>query len=599
MRYSEELIEEIRARNDIVDVIGEHVKLRRSGSRYMGLCPFHSEKTGSFSVSPDRQLYYCFGCHAAGNVITFEMQYQNASFLEAVEMLADRAGIALPKEENTKEAKQKEDRKEQLLSIYRQAAAFYIYKLKTKDGAAGLSYLRGRGLSDETIKNFGLGYAGKYGGELYRYLRSKNFNDRLLADSGLFSYNEKNGFSDRFWNRVMFPICDTRGRVIGFGGRVMGEGKPKYLNSPESELFNKRWNLFGLQIARTASREYVILCEGYMDTITMHQAGIKNAVASLGTALTQEQARLLGRYTKEVYLMYDSDSAGVAAAVRAVPILMEANLGTKVVNLAPYKDPDEFIKAEGKDMLLTRIKEARNGFLFMIDQLAKNYNLRDPQEKTRFEREAAERLLTFSDELERNNYTDAVCRAYHTQPEAMKRHIAHIAAQGTAAEHYMKPRSGSSKKAEDGTVVTQKRMLSYLAGYPDAFEASKTFIGPEDFYDPFCRRIADLIYGQLQKGAVSEARLLNSFDELEEQKEAAAVLESRAEAADQASLDRAFTDTVIKLMKQSSAMHMDAWNGDMDELSRLMEKKAWIERYEGSGQMLHINWAGEGRDGNA
>ena len=589
MRYSEELIEEIRARNDIVDVIGEHVKLRRTGGSYVGLCPFHAEKTPSFSVSPDRQLYYCFGCHAAGNVITFEMQYQNAGFLEAVQMLADRAGIELPKQEFTKEAKEKEDRRELFLEAYRAAAAYYIYKLGSPQGKTGLQYLKSRGLSDETIKRFGLGYAGKYSDELYQYLKKKkNFDDRILADSGLFTYNEKYGFSDRFWNRVMFPICDVRGRVIGFGGRVMGDGKPKYLNSPESELFNKRLNLFGLQIARAHGREKMFLCEGYMDAISLHQAGIENAVASLGTALTPQQARLLSRYTKEVYLMYDSDGAGVNAAVRAVPILMEAGLGTRIVDLRPHKDPDEFIKTLGKEVLEERIRNAENGFLFTIRQLSTEFDLRDPEGKTRFERAAAARLATFADELERNNYTEAVCRHYRIQPEAMKRLIGRIAAEGTQAERYREPKSGIRKKSEDGTKVTQKRMLSFLAGYPDAYEASAGLVGPEDFFDPMCRRIADLLYEQLRNGGAMEARLLNSFSELEEQKEAAAVLEGRIEAADQAALDRAFTDTVIKLMKQSNAMHMDAWNGDMDELSRLMEKKALIERFEGEGKVLHV-----------
>ena len=588
MRYSDELIEEIRARNDIVDVIGEQVKLRRTGSSYVGLCPFHNEKTASFSVNPDRQLYYCFGCHAAGNVITFTMQYQNASFIEALQMLADRAGIRLPEKEYSKEAREKDDRKQVLLDIYRSAAAYYIYKLGTPQGKTALAYLKNRGLSDETIKRFGLGYSGKYSDELYRYLKKKEFDDRILKDSGLFTYNEKQGFADRFWNRVMFPICDVRGRVIGFGGRVMGDGKPKYLNSPESELFNKRWNLFGLQIARSNSRESILLCEGYMDAIALHQAGIGNAVASLGTALTQQQAKLLSRYTKEVYLMYDSDGAGVNAAVRAVPILLEAGLGTRVVDLRPHKDPDEFVKAEGKEALLGRIKKAENGFLFTIGELARSYDLSDPEGKTRFEREAAARLLMFPDELERNNYTEAVCRRYRIEPGAMKRRIALSAAQGTAAEHYRAPRSGVKKKAEDGMRVTQKRMLSFLAGYPDAYEASKTYVGPEDFFDPLCRKLADLIYEQLKSGSVAEARLISSFSELEEQKEAAAVLEGRIDAADQAALDRAFTDTVIKLMKQSNALHMDAWSGDMDELSRLMKRKALIEQYEGDGNLLHI-----------
>lgn len=593
MRYPEELIEEIRVRNDIVDVIGEHVKLKRTGKNYVGLCPFHSEKTPSFSVSPDRQLYYCFGCHASGNVITFAMQYQNASFTEAVQILADRAGVALPEQSFSKENKEKEDRKELLLDIYRKAAAYYIYKLGTPAGKYGLDYLKNRGLSDETIKRFGLGYSGKYSDELYKYLKSKGYDDRILADSGLFSYNEQRGFSDRFWNRVMFPICDVRGRVIAFGGRVMGEGKPKYLNSPETELFNKRWNLFGLQIARAHGRENIILCEGYMDAISMHQRGINNAVASLGTALTEQQARLLSRYTKEVILMYDSDGAGVNAAVRAVPILMAAGLSAKVVRLAPYKDPDELLGAMGPDELKKRIDEAENGFLFTVDELAKQYDFRDPQQKTRFEREAAARLLTFTDELERNNYTEAVCARYHTPADSMKRLVSRLAATGTPAESYQPPKSGVQKKPEDGLRMTQKLMLSYLANYPDAYEASKDYVNETDFYDPFLKRIAEILYKQLREGHVSEAQLISAFTELEEQKEAASVFHDAVPVQDQASLDRAFTDTVIRLMKQSNAMHMDAWSGDMEELSALMKKKAWIEQYEGGGNVLHIRYEEE------
>ena len=589
MRYGEELIEEIRARNDIVDVIGESVKLKRTGRNYVGLCPFHSEKTASFSVSPDRQLYYCFGCHAAGNVYTYVMQYQNASFTEAIQILADRAGIALPVREETPQEKEASDRKEAQLSVMRKAAAYYIYKLKTKQGEYALSYLRKRGLSDDTIRSFGLGYAGKYSDELFRYLKKEGFSERTLMDSGLFNYSEREGYNDRFWNRVMFPICDVRGRVIGFGGRVMGDGKPKYLNSPETELFNKRWNLFGMQIARSSCREHLALCEGYLDAISMHQAGFPYAVASLGTALTEQQARLMARYTKEILLMYDSDGAGVNAAVRAVPILMEAGLVPKVVNLAPYKDPDELLNALGAEEMQRRIDSAENGFLFTVDQLAKEYNFSDPQSKTAFERAAAVRLLTFSDELERNNYTEAVCARYHTPSDSMKRLIARLAAQGTPAENYTPPRSGVQPVKDDGKTKPQKLMLSYLAAYPEAYAATKDMIGPEDFTDPLCRKIADLIYPQCEAGRVSEAHIISAFPDLEEQKEAAAVFHDTVPYTDASDADRAFTDTVIKLMKQSNRAHMDAWNGDLAELDALMKEKARIERLMDEGTLIHIN----------
>ena len=284
MFYPEELIEEIREKNDIVDVIGAHVKLQRKGSSYFGLCPFHNEKSPSFSVSPDKQMYYCFGCGAGGNVYTFMMEYENFSFQEAVKALADRAGVALPEREYSEEEKKAADIRSRILELNKMAANYFYYQLRTENGKQAMEYLKGRQLSDETIKGFALGFANKYSNDLYRYLKNKGVSDELLRESGLMNVDEKHGMYDKFWNRVMFPIQDVNGRVIGFGGRVMGDGKPKYLNSPETKVFDKSRNLYGLHIARTTRKKYLLVCEGYMDVISMHQAGFKNAVASLGTA---------------------------------------------------------------------------------------------------------------------------------------------------------------------------------------------------------------------------------------------------------------------------------------------------------------------------
>ena len=318
MRYSDDLIEEVRMKNDIVDVISGYVKLTRKGSSYFGLCPFHNEKSPSFSVSPGKQMYYCFGCGAGGNVFTFLMEYENYTFVEALKFLAERAGIELPQIEYSKEAKEQADLKTRLLEINKQAAKFYYYQLHTSRGAQGLAYLKGRGLSDETIRKFGLGYSDRYGDLLYKYLKEKGYSDELLRQSGLFLADEVHGMQDKFWNRVIYPIMDVNSRVIGFGGRVMGDAKPKYLNSPETKIFDKSRNLYGLNAARSSRRKNLIICEGYMDVISMHQAGFTNAVASLGTALTSLQASLLKRYTDEVLIIYDSDEAGVRAALRAM-----------------------------------------------------------------------------------------------------------------------------------------------------------------------------------------------------------------------------------------------------------------------------------------
>ncbi|MBR6323135.1 MAG: DNA primase, partial [Lachnospiraceae bacterium] len=359
MYYSDEIIEEVRARNPIVDVIGSYVHLQKKGANYFGLCPFHSEKSPSFSVSPSKQMYHCFGCGVGGNVLTFIMDYENFSFQEAMQMLAERAGIELPKQETTAEMRREADERQILLKIHKDAATFYYRTLKTPQGKPGYDYLKRRGVSDDMIRTFGLGYAGTHPAMLYRYLKEQGYSDRQLKDSGLVSIREK-GTGDRFWNRVMFPIMDANNRVIAFGGRVMGDGEPKYLNSPETKIFDKSRNLYGLNIARRTREKYFLVCEGYMDVISMHQAGFTNAVASLGTAFTTQHGMIMKRYTDEVILCYDNDGAGRKAALRAIPILKEAGLRIKVLSLEPYKDPDEFIKNLGSDEFKKRIDAAVN-----------------------------------------------------------------------------------------------------------------------------------------------------------------------------------------------------------------------------------------------
>ncbi|MBP5304534.1 MAG: DNA primase, partial [Lachnospiraceae bacterium] len=366
MRYPDEIIEEVRQKNNIVDIVGSYVKLKKTGSNYMGLCPFHNEKSGSFSVSESRQMYHCFGCGVSGNVFTFLMEYENYTFVEALKVLAEKAGVTLPEREETAESRRRADERNAILEINKEAATYYYYNLRSEGAKVAQNYLLGRKLTPETIKSFGLGFSGKGGGELYNYLKGKGYKDEILKESGLFTFDEARGVYDKFWNRVMFPIFDVNNRVIGFGGRVMGDGKPKYLNSPETKVFDKSRNLYGLNKARQSREKYMLCCEGYMDVISMHQAGFTNAVASLGTALTGLQASLLKRYTDTVILTYDSDEAGVKAALRAIPIFREAGITTKVLNLKPHKDPDEFLKNEGVDAFRKRIEEAENSFYFEI-----------------------------------------------------------------------------------------------------------------------------------------------------------------------------------------------------------------------------------------
>ena len=471
MYYPEELIEEVRTRNDIVEVISGYVRLQKKGCNYFGLCPFHNEKSPSFSVSPGKQMYYCFGCGAGGNVITFLMEYENQTFPEAVRTLAQRAGIALPEADDSKEARQADSRRAKLLEINKEAAKYFYYQLRTERGSVGMEYLRKRELSDETMNHFGLGYANKYSNDLIQYLKSKGYSEDLIRDAGLCNVDEKHGMYDKFWNRVMFPIQDINHRVIGFGGRVMGDGKPKYLNSPETEIFDKSRNLYGLNFARTSRKGNVILCEGYMDVIAMHQAGFTQAVASLGTAFTSGQASLLRRYANEILLSYDSDGAGVNAALRAIGILKEAGMTGRVINLEPYKDPDEFIKALGGEEFQKRLDHAENSFFFELRQLQKNYDLSDPEQKTAFHREIARKLCTFSEEVERENYIEAVAQKYHIGFENLRRLVGTYAAQTGLAQPVIRPKSGVQKKntAAEGIKNSQKLLLTWLVEQPQLF----------------------------------------------------------------------------------------------------------------------------------
>ena len=305
--YSDELKEEVRSANDIVDVISGYVRLQKKGSSYVGLCPFHNEKTGSFHVSQNKQLYHCFGCGAGGDVFGFLMEYENYTFQEAMEQLAGRVGMSLPKQELTELERRESDYRSKLLEVNKEAGKYYYLLLRSPRGAHALDYFKNRELSEETMKKFGLGYADKYSDDLYRYLKSKGYDDRLLKDSGLVTMDERHGMHDKFWNRAMFPIMNVHHKIVGFGGRVMGEGEPKYLNSPETQIFDKSRNLYGMNLARQSRREQILLCEGYMDVIALHQAGFDNAVASLGTAFTSGHANLLKRYAKEVLLTFDSD----------------------------------------------------------------------------------------------------------------------------------------------------------------------------------------------------------------------------------------------------------------------------------------------------
>lgn len=577
MYYSDDIVEEVRMKNDIVDVISGYVKLQKKGSSYFGLCPFHNEKSPSFSVSRQKQMYYCFGCGAGGNVFTFVMEYENYSFVEALKFLADRAGVELPEAEYSKEEKERRDLKQILLDMNKLAAKYYYAQLISENGKAAHEYLTKRGLDEGTIRQFGLGYSNKYSNDLYQYLKIKGYNDEQILKAGLINADEKHGAYDKFWNRVMFPIMDTNNRVIGFGGRVMGDAKPKYLNSPETMIFDKSRNLYGLHRARTSRKSYFLICEGYMDVISMHQAGFTNAVATLGTALTAGHASLIKRYVNEVYLTYDSDEAGTKAALRAVPILKEAGISAKVIRMEPYKDPDEFIKNLGAEAFEERIAKARNGFMFGLEMLERDYDMQSPEGKTAFFREAAKRLGEFEEEIERNNYIEAVAKTYRIGYEELKKLVQRTAVQSGLASMAVRPKAiaGKPKEKEDGYKKSQKVLLTWMLEGQNIFAQIKRYITPEDFSTELYKKVAALLYEQYQQGEVNPAKIMNQFTDEEEHREVASLFHTRLkEIKTKEEQEKALKETLLRVKSHSiekSAQELEPT--DLAGLQKLMNAK--------------------------
>ena len=626
MYYPDEVREEVRMKNDIVDVISGYVKLQKKGANYFGLCPFHNEKSPSFSVSPGKQMYYCFGCGAGGNVLTFVMEYENYTFQEALQSLADRAGVTLPKMEYSKEAREQAEFRARLLEVNKLAANYFYYQMKQPQGKIAYEYFHDkRKLTDETMLRFGLGYSNKTSDDLYRFLKEKGYDDAFLSQTGLVTIEERGG-RDKFWNRVMFPIMDVNNRVIGFGGRVMGDGEPKYLNSPETKLFDKSRNLYGLNYARTTREKYMLVCEGYLDVISMHQAGFTNAVASLGTAFTSQHAGVLKRYTDQVILTYDSDGAGIKAALRAIPILRDAGISARVLNMKPYKDPDEFIKNMGADAFKERIAQAKNSFLFEIDVLKRNYQLEDPEQKTKFYQETAKKLLQFGEPLERDNYIQAVSREQMIKEEELRQLVNRLGMQmglkagdsyredasgrnvisrengsgpgndmgrpeyggnpseGQAAQNQAAiKKTGRKQEREDGIRRSQRLLLTWLIENPALFDKIKGIITADDFVEDLYHQVAVMVFEGHEAGNVNPAGILSRFINDEDQyKEVAALFNaSLKESLNNEEQKKAFAETVMKVRKNS----LDTASRNAKDIAQLQE----IIKQQAALKQLHIS----------
>ena len=421
MAFPEAFLDELIARNPIEDVVSQYVNLKRSGSNLFGLCPFHGEKTPSFSVAPEKGMFYCFGCHKGGGVINFEMEIEGLSYGDAVRALAKRAGLEVPEDEQYQSRYRQQER---LWALHKEAARFFHSRLYAPIGANALQYAAGRGMPKSILTKFGIGYAPDSWTDLVDYLRSKNYTDQELRDSGLVTVSQKNGnLLDRFRDRLMFPIIDVRGNVIGFGGRIMNssdKSAAKYLNSPETLIFNKRKNLFALNLAKKSKLGYLILVEGYMDAIALHQYGFDCAVASLGTALTEDGANLLSRYTEQVVLIYDGDEAGQNATQRAIPILEKAGLQVKVLKMRDAKDPDEYLKKFGADRFRILLEESANRVEYQLNAILKKYDLRDDEQKVQYLQESAGLIGSLSSAVQREVYGGRVAEAAGISEDAMK-----------------------------------------------------------------------------------------------------------------------------------------------------------------------------------
>lgn len=581
MYYPDEVIEEVRTRNDIVNVVGTYVHLKKKGSSYFGLCPFHNEKSPSFSVSPQKQMYYCFGCGAGGNVITFMMEYENMSFQEALAALAERAGVTLPQKDYTEDEKRSMDLKRVLLDMHKETALYYHRVLYSPYGQKGLEYLRGRGLTEETIKGFGLGFAPNSAGSLYRHLRQKGYTDAQIKESGLARFNER-GVLDNFWNRVMFPIMDVNNRVIAFGGRVMGDGEPKYLNSQETKIFDKSRNLYGLHVAKKSRKDYFLICEGYMDVISLHQAGFTNAVAALGTAFTPNHAALIRRYVGQVVLTFDSDGAGIKAALRAIPILKEAGIGIRVLTMKPYKDPDEFIKNLGADSYQERIDQAQNAFLFEISCMKNGYDLSDPEQKTAFFEQIARRLLSFPVELERTNYMEAVCREHHIDFGEMKKLVNSLGARLAPAQSAYEPPKPAVRKTDkdEGIHKAERLLLTWITEEPEVYEKIADIITAEDFTKPLYKKAAELVIEQARTGSVNPGQILNAFiNDEEEYREAAALFQMKLpEELSGKDRSRAFTEAVVRVKRNS--LEMSSRSADIMQLQEIVKAMNALQKVD-------------------
>lgn len=586
MLYPQELIDEIRTQNDIVSVISEYIALKPKGSSYFGLCPFHNESTPSFSVSADKQFYYCFGCGESGNVYSFIMRMENCDFPEAVKRLADRAHISLPEPEYSAEAARAERLKQQIYEMHRAAGRYYYAALHSRNGERALKYLNERGVKEEIQKRFGIGYAPSGRDHLCRYLKEKGFSTDAMIKSGLVMVSKDGkGLYDRFFNRLMFPIFDLQGRPIAFGGRVIDKGEPKYLNSPETVVFNKSRTLYGMNFAKAARKKEIILVEGYMDMISIYQAGFPNVVAGLGTAFNNDHARTLRKLADSVILLYDSDEAGTRAALRAIPVLVNNGFDVKVTQVKGAKDADEFIKKYGAEAFGKLIVDAVSHITFRIGCAGKNYNLENADHRVRFAEEAAKILADVANDIERDVYTKETAAVCGIDEAALRSRISRIR-DASESEFLMeaekkRKRVYSDKESRDirpkGITEAQKTILSMAVENDKVLKAVFSVLKPEEFEDGVYRTLAERIYNDSASGRKSvPADLVSCFENIEDQNTAAAVFAVKNDIDNVSKLEKAVTENV-RLIKKNYTDSLLAKASTAEEVKRLIDVKRKLD----------------------
>ena len=552
LRYSDEIIDEVRQSNDIVDIISQYVHLKRSGRNFFGLCPFHNEKSPSFSVSPDKQIFHCFGCGVGGNVFTFLTKIEGINFIEAVQTLAERSNIQLPTLDNKGDSL-KEELKAKVYKVNEFAANYYHENLYRPESKIAQEYIKKRKLTNETLKSFQIGFSGKFD-ELYNALKQQGFEEKEILESGLVNKNDNGKYIDRYRNRLMFPICDVRGRVIAFGGRVLDDSKPKYINSPENIVYSKGRHLFGLNVAKKGDVKKILIVEGYMDVISLHQRGVTNVVASLGTALTQQQGWLLRKSSEQIILSFDSDEAGLSAKMRALDILQNMGCDIRILQMEGAKDPDEYIIKYGSARFQSLIEKALSVVEFKVKVLKKDLDLNNTNDKIKFLNEIAKLLSKIDNTIEKEVYIEKIAKSYDISKEAIYAEVnklAYATSKGQKILEKAKPvvthKKIQENKVSEAIIKKENTILSLLLmGDLNVFQVIKQNIKVEDFRDNLNQQIAKKLYEEFEKGNSNINSILDNLGE-EEQNHITMIMADDYEIKD---IEKAIDDIIQSYEKE-------------------------------------------------